>query len=93
MFSNKLADTSTSLINQTSHAAEQAIQATQHLAHNAMESVMDTSHQLRLKAGHASDSAVSYIKHEPVKSILIAAATGAVLMALISLFSSNRGRH
>ncbi|MCK9215646.1 MAG: hypothetical protein M0P52_14535 [Rhodoferax sp.] len=92
MFSNKLTDTSTSLINQTSHAAEQAIQATQHLANNAMESVLDTSHQLRLKARHASESTVSYIKHEPVKSILIAAAAGAALMVLISLLSSSRGR-
>lgn len=93
MFSNKLADTSTSLISQTSHAAEQAIQATQHLANNAMESVLDTSHQLRVKAGHASESTVNFIKHEPVKSILIAAATGAALMVLISLFSSSRHRH
>lgn len=92
MFNNKIADTSHSLIDQTSHAADQALKATQHLANNALESVLDTSHQLRLKAGHASDSTISYIKHEPVKSILIAAATGAALMALIGLLSSNRGR-
>ncbi len=92
MFTNNLADTSSNLINQTSHAADQALRATQQLANNAMESVLDTSHQLRLKAGHASESTVNYIKHEPVKSILIAAATGAVLMALISLFSSSRHR-
>lgn len=92
MFTSKLADTSSNLINQTSHAADQAIKATQHLANNAMESVLDTSHQLRVKAGHASESTVNYIRHEPVKSILIAAATGAVLMALVSLFSSSRHR-
>lgn len=93
MFSNKLADTSSNLLNQTTHAADQAIKATQHLANNAMESVLDTSHQLRLKAGHTSENTVNYIKHEPVKSILIAAATGAVLMALVSLFSTSRHRH
>lgn len=92
MFANKLADSSSSLINQTSHAADQAIKATQHLANNAMESVLDTSHQLRVKAGHASECTVNYIKREPVKSILIAAATGAVLVALFSLFSTSRHR-
>ena len=93
MFNNKLTDTSSSLINQTSQAADQALKATQHLASDALESVLDASHQLRLKAGHASDSTVNYIKHEPVKSILIAAATGAALMALIGLLSSSRSRH
>ena len=34
---------------------------------------------------HASDLTVNYIKDEPVKSILIAAATGAALMGLVSL--------
>ena len=81
------------MINQTSHAADQAIRATQHLANNAMESVLDTSHQLRVKAGHASENTVNYIRHEPVKSILVAAAAGAVLMALVSLFSASRHRH
>ncbi len=92
MFSNKLTNTSTHLIDQTSHAADQAIKATQNLANSAMESVLDTSHQLRIKAGHASESTVSYIRHEPVKSVLFAAAAGAAVMALISLLSSNRGR-
>ena len=93
MFNNKLSDTSTNLVNQTAQAADQAIQATQHMANDAMDRIMDTSHQLRVKAGHASESTVNYIKHEPVKSILIAAATGAALMALISLFSASRSRH
>ena len=93
MFNDKLSDSSSNLVNQTAKAADHAIQATQHLANNAMDRVMDTSHQLRVKAGHASESTVNYIRHEPVKSILIAAATGAALMALISLFSSSRSRH
>jgi ElaB/YqjD/DUF883 family membrane-anchored ribosome-binding protein len=46
-----------------------------------------------VKAAQASDETVNYIKHEPVKSMLIAAATGAALMALISLFTSRRDRN
>ena len=93
MFEKNLADTSANLVNQTTQAADQAIKATQHMASNAVDRIMDTSHQLRLKADHASENTVNYIKHEPIKSILIAAATGAALMALISLISGNRNRH
>lgn len=89
MFENNLADTSANLVNQT---ADQAIKATQHLASDAMDRIMDTSHQLRLKADHASESTINYIKHEPIKSLLIAAATGAALMALMSLLSGRRSR-
>ena len=39
---------------------------------------------------HASDATVNYIKEEPVKSILVAAATGAALMALVSMMSRSR---
>lgn len=89
MFASKISETSTHLVNQT---ADQAIKATQHLASDAMDRIMDTSHQLRLKADHASESTINYIKHEPIKSLLIAAATGAALMALMSLLSGRRSR-
>lgn len=63
------------------------------LAHRGLDSVRETSHQLRVKAEHASENTVNYIKHEPMKSVLIAAATGAALMALISLVSHSRHRN
>ena len=62
------------------------------LAQRGVDSVRDTSHQLHVKAAHASDNTVNYIKDEPVKSILIAAAVGAALMALISLISRSSDR-
>ncbi len=62
---------------------EQASQSVDH----AMDSLRETSHQLRLKAEQASDSTVNYIRQEPVKAVLIAAATGAALMALAKLLS------
>lgn len=62
------------------------------LAQRGVDSVRHTSHQLRVKAAHASDNTVNYIKDEPVKSILIAAAVGAALMALISLISRSSDR-
>lgn len=61
------------------------------LAHRSLEAARDGSQKVRDQAKHASESTVSYIQHEPVKAVLIAAATGAALMALISLV--NRARH
>jgi ElaB/YqjD/DUF883 family membrane-anchored ribosome-binding protein len=59
------------------------------LARRGVDSVHDASQQLRDRAQHASDETVNYIKDEPIKAILIAAATGAALMALIS-YSRSR---
>ena len=60
------------------------------LAHRSADAVRDTSRQLVDKAVHASDATVNYIKDEPVKSMLIAAATGAALMGLVSLMGRSR---
>jgi ElaB/YqjD/DUF883 family membrane-anchored ribosome-binding protein len=60
------------------------------LAQRSMEAVRQTSQQLRDKAMLASDTTASYIRNDPIKSVLIAAATGAALMALVSLVSRSR---
>ena len=71
------------LLNKVTTQAEAA-------ARRGMEAVRDTSQQLRERALRASDSAVGYVKDEPIKAMLIAAATGALLMGLISLMSRSR---
>ncbi len=60
------------------------------LAQRGVDAVRDGTQQLRDQARHATDTTVSYIKDEPIKSMLIAAATGAALMALISLMGRSR---
>lgn len=62
------------------------------LAHRGVDAVRDTTLELRDKAQRASENTVSYIKEDPVKSMLIAAATGAALMAMVSLMSRARDR-
>lgn len=74
------------LINRLTSQAETA-------AHRGVDAVRDASAQVRERALKASDTTVSYIKDEPVKSMLIAAATGAALMALIGLLSRSRNAH
>jgi ElaB/YqjD/DUF883 family membrane-anchored ribosome-binding protein len=75
---------------QTTPVLERASEQVSAMAHRSLDSVRETSHQMRLKAEHASDATVNYIKEEPVKAMLIAAATGAALMALVSLVARSR---
>ncbi len=70
------------LLNRVSSQAEAA-------ARRGIEAVRDTSQQLRERAMRVSDSAVGYVKDEPIKAMLIAAATGAALMGLIALLSRS----
>ena len=80
------------LSHQATPALERAGEQASSMAHRSLDSLRQTSHQLRARAEHASENTVNYIRHEPVKSVLIAAATGAALMALVSLVSHARSR-
>ena len=71
-----------------SRASEQASA----MAHRGMDAMRQGSQQLRDGAEMAKGRTIGYIKDEPVKAMLIAAATGAALMALLSLLSHSRGR-
>jgi ElaB/YqjD/DUF883 family membrane-anchored ribosome-binding protein len=89
-----------SLLEKTSHFADQAavsadhaLKATQEAVNGAVESVRDTSLQIRENAHRVSEKTAGYIKDEPMKSMLIAAATGAALMAMLSLVSRSNHRH
>lgn len=60
------------------------------LAHRGLDAVLDGSEQLRAKARHAGDSTIDYIREEPVRAVLMAAAAGAMLTALIALLTRSR---
>ena len=55
------------------------------LARQGMGAVRDQSLHLQARARRTSDDTLHYIRDEPVKAVLIAAATGAVLIALAGL--------
>jgi ElaB/YqjD/DUF883 family membrane-anchored ribosome-binding protein len=61
-------------------------------AHRGADAVLHSAHQMRDSADAASNRARGYIKDDPVKAVLIAAATGAALMALVSMVSHARHR-
>jgi ElaB/YqjD/DUF883 family membrane-anchored ribosome-binding protein len=60
------------------------------LAKKSLDAVKDSAYQVRDRAQNLGDVTVRYVKDEPVKAVLIAAATGAALMALLSIVQSAR---
>ena len=89
---DSLAGTVQDLRQQATPLLNRASEQASALAQRGMDSVRGTSQQLRETARRASDTTVSYIKDEPVKAMLIAAATGAVLMALANLVGRTGAR-
>jgi ElaB/YqjD/DUF883 family membrane-anchored ribosome-binding protein len=91
MTTHKSVDSTNSLAGQSPMITRAADQAAA-VAQRGVDAVREGSQQVRDRAQQASESTVKYIKEEPIKSVLIAAATGAALMALISLASRSRDR-
>lgn len=83
---DQLADSVDSLRGRGSPALERAREYASDYAHRGLDNMRDMSLRMRERAQHASDQTLGYIRDEPVKALLIAAATGAVLMALVNLF-------
>ena len=54
------------------------------------QSVGDATQRIRDAASQASESVTEYAKENPVKAMLIAAASGAVLATLVHTFSRSR---
>lgn len=60
------------------------------LVQRGTEVLRDKSANVRLQAQHASEQTVGFIREEPVKSVLIAAAAGAAMLAVLSLLLRTR---
>ena len=59
-------------------------------ARRSVDAMRDSSSQLRGQAMNVADLTARNIRDEPFKAVLIAAATGAALMALVTLLSRSR---
>lgn len=58
--------------------------------HRSVDALRDTTNQLREQALKVSDVTAGRVRDEPLKAVLIAAAAGAALMAVIGLISRSR---
>jgi ElaB/YqjD/DUF883 family membrane-anchored ribosome-binding protein len=87
---DSLAETVQDVRHQAAPLLNRASEQASALMQRGVDSVRDGSQRIRDNALRVSDNTVAYIKDEPVKAMLIAAATGAALMALISLMTRSR---
>ena len=89
---NNLADSAHQAINGAKPIVERWAKDAESMARRGIASASETSRHLRERAAQASDSTVNYIKDEPVKAMLMAAAAGAAIVTLIGLFSRSSRR-
>lgn len=60
------------------------------LKYRGVTAIRDGSDRLRYQAVRATDSTMGYIRKKPVKSVLIAAAAGAVIVALVAALGRGK---
>jgi ElaB/YqjD/DUF883 family membrane-anchored ribosome-binding protein len=82
---DNLSNTAQDLRQQVPPLLERAGEQASALAQRGADAVRERTQQLRDQTLRASDSTLAYIKDEPVKAVLIAAAAGAALVALLGL--------
>jgi ElaB/YqjD/DUF883 family membrane-anchored ribosome-binding protein len=89
----QISDGATSMLDATTHAADQALNGltreAQNLAQRSSQLLHDGSAQVRKQAEAARDATRGYIQHDPLKAVLIAAAAGASLVLLGSLLTRS----
>jgi ElaB/YqjD/DUF883 family membrane-anchored ribosome-binding protein len=78
------------LRDQAAPMLHQASDRASSFAHNTVDTLRDQSMRLREQAMRAGTNTTYYIRAEPVKAVLLAAATGAALMALVNLLNRTR---
>jgi ElaB/YqjD/DUF883 family membrane-anchored ribosome-binding protein len=59
-------------------------------ARHGMDSMRSEARHVQHQAVHMRDEAAHYIKNDPLKAVLIAAASGAAIVAIYSVFSRSR---
>ena len=94
------ADLATTLAKSLQQAEQGVAPALQHLVEQAsdlaragLDAVRSGSDQVNEHARRTGDRTLDYIRREPVKSVLMAAAMGAVTVAVIELLRQRLGPH
>lgn len=85
-------------VNQSLHALVQEVSPTlnsladrvSQFSRQGMAAMHSGQHQMSNQLHHAKDSTISYIQHEPVKSVLMAAAIGAGLVTVFNLLTRSK---
>jgi ElaB/YqjD/DUF883 family membrane-anchored ribosome-binding protein len=89
---DRLADNVEGARDQLKPALDRFTKQAEALTRRSIDAVRDSSAQLRDKAAQLSDNTAGRIRDEPLRAVLIAAATGAALMALVVLIGRSGDR-
>ena len=81
---DKASDTIDNVRDQAEPTVRRIAAQAETLARRGMDVVRDSSQQLREQATEMTDRTTRYVKDEPLKAVLIAAAAGATLLAVLS---------
>lgn len=92
MFANKPAKQTHDLEKQVGPLMESVSEHASDLAESVAEAVRSSSQKPHQQTTRASAGTMKYIRNEPAKALLIAAATGAVLMLLVNQIFRSRHR-
>ena len=87
---DRLQDSVDDLRRDTPGALSRVAAQVDEMTRRGIERARSASVDMRHMVERTGDRTVGYIKDQPLKSVLIAAATGAVVAGLISLFSRDR---
>jgi ElaB/YqjD/DUF883 family membrane-anchored ribosome-binding protein len=93
MFDDKLPDQAHTMTDHAAESAQAAIKSTQRMTNAALDRLSEASQQARASALHASDATAQYIRNDPIKAVLMAAAAGATAAVLIALVTRHHSRH
>jgi ElaB/YqjD/DUF883 family membrane-anchored ribosome-binding protein len=84
------ADAASNALHRAGEQAASMAQRGSDAMHHGADALQRRSDKLQSKALHLTHDATAYIHREPAKSMLVAAATGAVLMALVTMLARMR---
>ena len=77
-------------IDQAANGAKSALQSTERVTRQAIDTLSTGVDTLRDRALRASDDAGDYIRTKPMQAMWMSAAMGAALMAVVALMSRSR---
>jgi ElaB/YqjD/DUF883 family membrane-anchored ribosome-binding protein len=86
----KITDKVDDLRDETTSAITKAVSRAQSMGRQSIDAIGEMASQARDVASSASDSVVAYTKKNPVTALAIAAASGALLYAVIKALTPSR---
>lgn len=89
---SRIADRAAEWADEARPAINRATERAQDWARQGAQWVSDGSDRVRTQVTRASDRTIDYMRDEPLKSVLMAAAAGALLFAVVKLIGGRSER-